>query len=134
MICVTLLARLGSLEIFSHYTDLLLSVLYNVGTKNMSLSSLIPEYRSSSITNSIIEDESRGDGCIDLLNFKNSEGLGGEDVYLNMRHGFGAFIRHLSPIILRLLLVSQFKQHLPEHLGDLASNTSVVLELVNISI
>jgi hypothetical protein len=68
---------------------------------------------------------------MDLLDFKNfSEGLRGEDVGLNMPHGFGAFIRHLSPVIPWLLLVSQFLQHL----GDLASITSVVLELVNISI
>jgi hypothetical protein len=72
---------------------------------------------------------------MDLLNFKSSsEGLGGEDVDLNMPHGFRAFICHLSPVIPRLLLVSQFLQHLPEHLGDLASITSIVLELANISI
>jgi hypothetical protein len=45
---------------------------------------------------------------------------------------FGAFIRHLSSIILRLLLATQFLQHLLEHLGDLAIITSVVLELANI--
>jgi hypothetical protein len=72
---------------------------------------------------------------MDLLNFKNSsEGLGGEDADLNMPHGFGAFIRYLSLVILRLLLISQFLQHLLEHLGDLASITSVVLELAIISI
>jgi hypothetical protein len=47
---------------------------------------------------------------------------------------FGAFIRHLSSIILRLLLVTQFLQHLPEHLGDLTIITSIVLELANISV
>jgi hypothetical protein len=70
---------------------------------------------------------------MDLLNFKNSsEGLGGEDVDLNMPHGFGAFICHLSSVILQLLLVSQSLQHLLEHLGDLASITSVMLELANV--
>jgi hypothetical protein len=35
---------------------------------------------------------------MDLLDFKNSsKRLGGEDVDLNMPHGFGAFIHHLSP-------------------------------------
>jgi hypothetical protein len=72
---------------------------------------------------------------MNLLDFKNSsEGPWGQDVNLNMPHGFGSFISHLSPIILRLLLVSQFLQHCPGHLGDLASITSVVLELTNISI
>jgi hypothetical protein len=33
-----------------------------------------------------------------------------------------------------LLLISQFLQHLLEHLGDLASITSIMLELVNISV
>jgi hypothetical protein len=75
------------------------------------------------------------DGSMDLLNFKNSsERLRGEDVGLNVPHRFGAFIRQLNPIIPWLLLISQLLQHLPEHLGDLASITSVVLELVNISI
>jgi hypothetical protein len=70
---------------------------------------------------------------MDLLDFKNSsEGLRGEDVDLNVPHGFGAFIRHLSPVIPWLLLVSQFLQLLPKHLGDLASITSVMLELANI--
>jgi hypothetical protein len=49
---ITFLAWLSNLEIFSHYTDLLLSVLYNVGSKNLSFSSLILECRSS--TSSII--------------------------------------------------------------------------------
>jgi hypothetical protein len=72
---------------------------------------------------------------MDLLDLKNSlEGPGGKDVDLNMPHGFGAFIRHLSPIILQLLLVSQFLQHLLEHLGHLACITSVVLELANVSV
>jgi hypothetical protein len=35
----------------------------------------------------------------------------------------------LSPAILRLVLISQFLQHLPKHLGDLASITPIVLEL-----
>jgi hypothetical protein len=70
---------------------------------------------------------------MDLLDLKNSsEGLGGKDVDLNIPHGLGAFIHHLSPVILQLLLVSQFLQHLPEHLGDLDSITSIVLELVDI--
>jgi hypothetical protein len=78
-----------------------------------------------------IEGTPWGDGCMDLLNFKNSsEGLGGKDA--DMPHGFRAFICHLSPVIPRLLLVSQFLQHLLEHLGDLASITSIVLELANI--
>jgi hypothetical protein len=72
---------------------------------------------------------------MDLLDLKHSpKGLGGEDVDLHMSHRFGAFIHHLSPIVLRLLLISQFLQHLLQHLRDLASITSVVLELVNISI
>jgi hypothetical protein len=38
-----------------------------------------------SITNSRIEVASWGDGCMDLLDFKNFlEGFGGEDVDLNM--------------------------------------------------
>jgi hypothetical protein len=72
---------------------------------------------------------------MDLLDFKNSsEGLGSEDVDLNMSHRFKAFIRYLSSAILRLPLISQFLQHLPEHLWDLAVITSIVLELVNIPI
>jgi hypothetical protein len=51
-----------------------------------------------------------------------------------MPHGFRAFIRHLRPEVLRLFLVAQFLQHLPEHLGDLASITPIMLELVNIPI
>jgi hypothetical protein len=70
---------------------------------------------------------------MDLLDFKNtSKGLGGEDVDLNMPHGFRAFIHHLSSIILWLLLITQLLQHLLEHLGDLASITSIMLELANI--
>jgi hypothetical protein len=46
---------------------------------------------------------------MDLLDLKNSsEGLRGEDVDLNMSHGFRNFIRHLSPVIPQLLLVSHF--------------------------
>jgi hypothetical protein len=72
---------------------------------------------------------------MDLLDFKNTlKGLAGEDVDLNMPHEFGDFIHHLGSIILRLLLITQFLQHLIEHLGDLASITSVVLELANISV
>jgi hypothetical protein len=90
---------------------------------------------TGSIPNSSIEGMPWGDGCMDLLDLKNSsEGLGGKDVDLNMPHGFRAFIRHLSPVIPWLLLVSQLLQSLPEHLGDLASITSVVLELVNTSV
>jgi hypothetical protein len=89
----------------------------------------------SSITNSSVEGTSWSDGVVDLVNLKNSsEGLWGEDVDLNMPHGFGAFIRHLSPIIPQLLLISKFLQHLLEHLGDLAGITSIVLEVMNISI
>jgi hypothetical protein len=90
---------------------------------------------TSGIMNSSVEVMSQDDGCMDLLDFKNSsKGLGDEDVDLNMPHGFRVFIRHLSSIILWLLLVTQFLHHLAEHLGDLASITSVVLELANISI
>jgi hypothetical protein len=90
---------------------------------------------TSSITNFNVEVASWGDDCMDLLDFKNSsKGLGGEDVDLNMPHGFRAFLRHLSSIILWLLLITQFLQHLSEHLGDLASITSIVLELANISV
>jgi hypothetical protein len=61
---------------------------------------------TSSITNFNVEVTSWGDDCMDLLDFKNSsKGLGGEDVDLNMPHGFRAFIRHLSSIILWLLLI-----------------------------
>jgi hypothetical protein len=82
---------------------------------------------------------------MDLLNFKNSsEGLGGEDVDLNLPH-MAPWIFSTSKTLQILhtsfqscntsdLLVSQFLQHLPEHIGDLASITSVVLELANISI
>jgi hypothetical protein len=85
--------------------------------------------------NSSIKVVSRSNGGMDLLNFKNSsKGFGGEDVDLNMSHRFKAFIRHLSSIILRLLIITQFLQHLPEHLGNVASITSVVLELTNISV
>jgi hypothetical protein len=45
---------------------------------------------------------------------------------------FRAFIRHLRSIILRMLLATQFLQHLPEYLGDLDIITSVMLELANI--
>jgi hypothetical protein len=61
-------------------------------------------------------------------------GAWGEDVDLNMPHQFGAFIRQLSLVILWLLRVSQFLQYLPEHLGNLSSIASVVLELANILI
>jgi hypothetical protein len=87
------------------------------------------------IMNSSIEVASLGDGGMDLLDFKNSsKGLRGEDVDLNMPYGFEAFIRHLSSIILRLPFVTQFLQHILGHLGDLASITSVILELTNISV
>jgi hypothetical protein len=90
---------------------------------------------ASSTMNSHVEGASWSDGCMDLLDFKNSsEGLGGEDVDLNMPHGFGSFIRQLRPIVLQLLLISQFLQHLLEHLGDLASVTSIMLEFANIPI
>jgi hypothetical protein len=87
----------------------------------------------SSITNSNVEGTSWSDGCMDLLHLKNSsEGLEGQDVELNMSHGFRAFIGHLRPIILRFLLIAQFLHHLLEHLGDLANITSIILELANI--
>jgi hypothetical protein len=87
------------------------------------------------IMNSIIEVASWGDGGLDVLDFKNSsKWLGDEDVDLSMPHRFGAFICHMSSIILRWLLVTQSLQHLPKHLGDLASITSIVLELANISV
>jgi hypothetical protein len=90
---------------------------------------------AGSIMNSSIEGASWSDGCMDLLDLKNSsERLGGEDVDLEMPHGFEAFIRHLCPIILRLLLVSQFLQHLTKHLGNLANITSIILKLVNIPV
>jgi hypothetical protein len=82
-----------------------------------------------------VEGMSWGNGRMDLLDLKNSsERLRGEDVDLNMSHGFRVFIRHLSPIILRLLVISHFLQHLPEHLGDVANITSIMLELANISV
>jgi hypothetical protein len=88
-----------------------------------------------SITNSGVEGTSWRDGSMNLLDFKNStKRPWGQDVDLNMPHRFGAFISHLSPVILWLLPVSQFSQHLLEHPGDLASITSVMLELVNISL
>jgi hypothetical protein len=72
---------------------------------------------------------------MNLLYFKNSsEGLRCEDVDLNMPHRFVVFIRHLCPIILQLVLLAQFLQHLLEHLRDLASTTSIILEPVNIPI
>jgi hypothetical protein len=90
---------------------------------------------ASDITNFNVEGAPWGDGYMDLLDLKNSsEGLGDKDVDLNMPHRFGAFIRHLSPVILQLLLVSQFLQHLPEHLGDLVGITSIMLELANVLI
>jgi hypothetical protein len=82
-----------------------------------------------------VEGMSWGNGRMDLLDLKNSsERLRGEDVDLNMSHGFGAFIHHLSHIILRLLVVSQFLRHLLEHLGNVANITSIMLELANISV
>jgi hypothetical protein len=62
---------------------------------------------AGSITNSSVEGMSWSDGSMDLLDFKkSSDGLGGDDVDLNMSHGVRSFIHHLSPVILRLLLVS----------------------------
>jgi hypothetical protein len=90
---------------------------------------------ASSVMNSSIEGASWSDGCLDVLNLKNSsKGLGGEDVDLSMPHGFGAFIHHLSPAILCLLLVSQLLPHLPKHIGVLVGITSIVPELANIPI
>jgi hypothetical protein len=85
--------------------------------------------------NASVEVASWSNGHMDLLDFKNSsKWLGGEDVDLNMPHGFRAFIHFLSPVILQFLHISQFLQHFPYHLGDLASVTSVILELANISV
>jgi hypothetical protein len=87
---------------------------------------------AGSITNSSVEGASWGDGCMDLLDLKKSSvGFGDKELDLNMPHGFRSFIRHLCPIILQLLLISQFLQHLLE---DLASITSIMLELANILI
>jgi hypothetical protein len=84
-----------------------------------------------SITNSSIEGTSWGNGGMDLLDLENSsEELGGEDVDLDMPHGLRSFTHHMCPIVLRLLLISKFLQHL----GDFVSITSVVQELANISI
>jgi hypothetical protein len=59
------------------------------------------------ITSSHVEGETWSNDCMDLLDLKNSsDGLGGEDVDLNMPHGFRVFIRHLHQIILRLILVA----------------------------
>jgi hypothetical protein len=81
------------------------------------------------------EGTSWGNGGMDLPDLKNSsERLRGEDVDLDMPHRLGSFIHHLCPIVLRLLLVSKFLQHLPKHLGDFASITSVAYELANIVI
>jgi hypothetical protein len=63
------------------------------------------------ITNSSVEIASGSIGAMDLL--KLLEGAWGEDVDLNMPHKFKAFIHYLHPVILQLLLVSQFLQHLP---------------------
>jgi hypothetical protein len=110
------------------------SILYSIQKLVMTRTSDHVSW-TGSIPNSSIEGMPWGDGCMDLLNFKNSlEGLGGKDLDLNMPHGFRAFIRHLSPVIPQLLLVSQLLQYLPEHLGDPASITSVMLELANISV
>jgi hypothetical protein len=62
---------------------------------------------AGSITNSSIEIASWSDGGMDLLDLKySSEGLGDEDVDLNMPHGFGSFLRHLHHVILWLPLIS----------------------------
>jgi hypothetical protein len=88
-----------------------------------------------SIKNSSIEGTSWGNGGMDLLDLKNSsEGPGGQDVDLDIPHGLESFIHHLCPMVLQLLLVSKFLQHLPEHLRDFASITSVMQELANIPI
>jgi hypothetical protein len=61
---------------------------------------------TGNIMNSNVEGMSWGNGVMDLLDLKNSsEGLQGEDVDLNMTHGFGSFIHHLCPIVLQLLLL-----------------------------
>jgi hypothetical protein len=61
----------------------------------------------SNIMNSSVEVASWSNGGMDLLDLKNSsKGLGGEDVDLNMPHGIGAFIHHLTSIIPRFLLVT----------------------------
>jgi hypothetical protein len=79
----------------------------------------------SDIMNSSVEVACQSNGGMDLLDFKNSsKRFGVEDVDWDMPHRFGAFICHLSSIILRWLLVTEFLQHLPEHLRDLVSITS----------
>jgi hypothetical protein len=60
-----------------------------------------------SITNPSIERTSRCNGCMYLFHLINSsEGLGSEDVDLDMPDGFGAFIAYLSAKIFWLLLVA----------------------------
>jgi hypothetical protein len=72
---------------------------------------------------------------MNLFHLKNSfVGLGNEDVDLNKPDWFGAFIGHLSAKIFLLLLIAQFLQHILEHLGDISSFTSIILELVNITV
>jgi hypothetical protein len=89
----------------------------------------------SSIMNSSVEGTSWSNGCMDLLQLKYfSKGLGSEDVDLNMSHRFRAFMCHLSPEVILLPLISQFLQHLPDNLRDLARITSIMLELANISV
>jgi hypothetical protein len=60
-----------------------------------------------SITNPSVERTSWCNGCMDLFHLINSsEGLGTEDVDLDMPDGFEAFIGYLSAKIFRLLLVA----------------------------
>jgi hypothetical protein len=68
----------------------------------------------------------------DLIN--SSEGLGSEDVTLDLLDRFRAFIADLSTKVLWLLLVAYLLQHLPYHLGDLPSFQYVIPELANIPI
>jgi hypothetical protein len=66
-----------------------------------------------SITNPSIEITSCCNGCMDLFRLINSsEGLGSEDVYLDVPDGFRAFIGSLSAKIFWLLLIALFLQHL----------------------
>jgi hypothetical protein len=60
-----------------------------------------------SITNTSVENTSWSNGYMNLFHLKNFyEGLGSEDVDLNMPDGFRAFIGHLSAKVLWFLLVA----------------------------
>jgi hypothetical protein len=60
-----------------------------------------------SITNPSVERTSSYNGCMDLFHLMDSsEGLGSQDVDLNVLDGFEAFVGYLSVKIFRLLLVA----------------------------